>query len=279
MSKIKDAFDLAGEFRQGVGAERISSSRRAHDPFSRRRATRQFVAEDWVKDLKFLPTAADRDRQSRVLLGDSQDDRVKAAYKMLRTRILQRMRHNNWRIIGVTSPMQGDGKTLTSVNLALSLAREETLSVVLAEFDLRRPSVCRHLGMDPARGLSDYLEGNVKLEEVLVRPEGTERIAVLPNTEVYENSSETLSSPKIMGLIDGFRKDDRGTIVICDLPPFLVTDDVLAFAPLADAFVVVVSEGSTSRDVLKKGVDILQELPVMGVVLNRSQEATSGYYY
>ena len=53
----------------------------------------------------------------------------------------------------------------------------------------------------------------------------------------------------------------------------------LAFAPLADAFLVVVSEGKTSRDVLKKGVDILQELPVLGVVLNRSEEATSGYYY
>jgi Mrp family chromosome partitioning ATPase len=280
MSKVKDAFDLAQQIRQGIGGNRSVPNRRVHDPFSaRRQVPTRVVAEDWIGDLPFLAKSAAADPESRTLVGDGLDEQVKSSYKMLRTRILQRIRQNNWRIIGVTSPMQGDGKTLTSVNLALSLAREETLSVVLAEFDLRRPSVCRQLGVEPAFGLSDYLEDRVELKRILFRPEGTERFAVLPNIDVYENSSETLSSPKIMELMDGFRKDDRGTIVICDLPPFLVTDDVLAFAPLADAFLVVVSEGKTSRDVLKKGVDILQELPVLGVVLNRSEEATSGYYY
>ncbi len=213
------------------------------------------------------------------MLSEGYDDRVNSAYKMLRTRVLQRMRQHDWHIIGVTSPVQGDGKTLTAVNLALSLAKEQTLSVVLAEFDLRRPSICRQLGVDPRCGLPDLLEGRAKLESVLFRPEGTERIAVLPNTEVYENSSETLSSPGVADLIERLRSDGRGTVVICDLPPYLITDDVLAFAPLVDAFLIVVCEGSTSRDILKKGVDILRELPVLGVVLNQSEEATSGYYY
>jgi Mrp family chromosome partitioning ATPase len=88
-----------------------------------------------------------------------------------------------------------------------------------------------------------------------------------------------LSSPKIATLIDELRGSDPGRIVICDLPPYLATDDVLAFAPLADAFLIVISEGKTSRDALVKGMDILQELPVLGVVLNRSEEATTGYYY
>ncbi len=179
----------------------------------------------------------------------------------------------------MTSPTQGDGKSLTAMNLAISLAKDETLSVVLLELDLRRPSVCGHLGIDPARGLPDYLDGSVDLETVLFRPEGTERLAILPNTEIYQNSSETLSTPKLANLIDKLRGEDEGRVVICDLPPFLITDDVLAFVPLADAFLIVVSEGTTSREVLKKGVDILQDLPILGVVLNKSEEATAGYYY
>ena len=168
---------------------------------------------------------------------------------------------------------------MTAAGLALSLARELTLSVILLELDLRRPTICKQFGVDPAKGLSDYLDGTAKLDEVLFRPEGTERIAILPNTEVYENSSETLSSPRVATLIDELRGSDPGRVIICDLPPYLATDDVLAFAPLADAFLVVVSEGRTSRDVLEKGLDILQELPLLGVVLNRSEEATTGYYY
>jgi Mrp family chromosome partitioning ATPase len=117
------------------------------------------------------------------------------------------------------------------------------------------------------------------LEDVLFRPAGTERIAILPNTGVYEDSSEILSSPRIAALVDKLRGSDPGRLIICDLPPYLATDDVLAFTPLADAFLVVVSEGRTSREVLKKGLDILHDLPILGVVLNRSEESSPGYYY
>ena len=279
MSKIKDALDLAKDLRQGVNDDYAAHGRRIHDPFSRRRPPQRNLGEDWITNLHFLPSTATEVQESRVLLGEGHDERVVSAYKMLRTRTLQRIRQHDWHIIGVTSPVQGDGKTLTSMNLALSLAKEQTLSVVLLELDLRRPSICRQLGVDATHGMPDFLEGTAELESVLFRPEGTERIAILPNTQKFENSSETLSSPKIADLIDMLRGKEEGRVLICDLPPYLITDDVLAFAPLADAFLIVVSEGSTSREVLKKGVDILQDLPVLGVVLNRSEEATSGYYY
>ena len=287
MSKIKDARDLARGISQGVQGiidDDGTHSRRIQDVSVRRRSTynnsgQKNTGQEWIANLHFLRTTATENPESRVMLGKGRDERAASAYKMLRTRTLQRMRQHDWHIIGVTSPVQGDGKSLTSVNLALSLAKEQTLSVILAEFDLRRSSVCRHLGVDPVHGLSDFLKGRAKLDNVLFRPEGTERIAVLPNNEVYENSSETLSSPKIADLIERLRSDDKGRVVICDLPPYLVTDDVLAFTPLVDAFLIVVNEGSTPRDVLRKGLDILRDLPILGVVLNRSEEATSGYYY
>jgi Mrp family chromosome partitioning ATPase len=284
MSKTKDALDLARDLRQEISDNDVLKGRKIQDmplrrPLPQKKPPHKNLGEEWIASLHFLRATATEDPNSRVMLGEKRDERAVSAYKMLRTRTLARMRQNDWHIIGVTSPGQGDGKSLTSLNLALSLAREQTLSVVLAELDLRRSSVCQHLGVDPVRGLPDFLEGKAKLESVLFRPAGTERIAVLPNTEIYENSSETLSSPLVADLIEQLRGDDKGRIVICDLPPYLVTDDVLAFTPLVDAFLIVVNEGSTPRDVLKKGLDILRDMPILGVVLNRSDEATSGYYY
>jgi Mrp family chromosome partitioning ATPase len=279
MSKIEKTLRWAKEKQQGAESDRAIKRNRDSGQYLRRRAVGQNDGAKWIETLRIEPVVFTENDESKVILNDSHDERIRSAYKMLRTRTLQRMRQNDWHVIGVTSPAQGDGKSLTSINLALSLAREVTLSVVLLELDLRRPKICQQFGVSSPKGLSDYLDGTAQLNELLFRPEATERIAILPNIEIYENSSETLSSPKIATLIDELRGSDPGRIVICDLPPYLATDDVLAFAPLADAFLIVISEGKTSRDALVKGMDILQELPVLGVVLNRSEEATTGYYY
>lgn len=279
MSKIEQTIRWAKDREEGANSPMPGHRRRSGDRMLRRRVSGENEGEKWIKTLHVEPAQAGEAEESRVLLDENQDQRVRSAYKMLRTRVLHRIRQNGWHVIGVTSPLQGDGKSLTSINLALSLAAETTLSVVLLELDLRRPAVCSHFNVDPAKGLPDYLDGAADLEEVLFRPEGTERLAVLPNTEIFENSSEMLSSPKLANLVDELRGDDEGRVVVCDLPPYLATDDALAFVPLADAFLIVVSEGRTSRDALGKGVDILHELPLLGLVLNRSESATSAYYY
>ena len=93
------------------------------------------------------------------------------------------------------------------------------------------------------------------------------------------NFSTLLAAVEAADLVDTLKDSDEGRIVICDLPPYLATDDALAFEPLADAFLVVVCEGKTSRDALTKGLDILAEMPLLGMVLNRSEGASTGYYY
>ena len=276
MGKIEKTLNWAKQNRQKSEAD---TAPEPPSPVPSRVISRENTGAKWFEKLRVESATSVEHPESRVILSDYQDDRIRSAYKMLRTRTLQRIRQNHWHVIGVTSPTQGDGKTLTSVNLALSLAREVTLSVVLMELDLRRPSICKQFGVTPDKGLTDYLDGSADLEEVLFRPEGTERIAIMPNTDVYEDSSETLSSPQVAALVDKLRGTEPGRVIICDLPPYLATDDVLAFAPLADAFLVVVSEGRTSREVLKKGLDILHDLPLLGVVLNRSEESSTGYYY
>ncbi len=279
MSKIQQTINWVKDARDGSLRDPTSETGRHRTKmWTKRRISAENEGAKWIKKLR-MEQVDDDTEESRVVLGPRQDEAVKSAYKMLRTRTLHRLQSNNWQILGVTSATQGDGKSLTSLNLALSLAAETTLSVILLELDLRRPTVCKQLGVEPAIGLPDYLDESRTLEEVLFRPEGTERLAILPNTEVFEYSSEVLSSPRISHLINQLRTDDPGRIIVCDLPPFLVADDVLAFAPLADAFLVVVSEGVTMRKTLEKGIDILEELPVLGVVLNRSEESMTGYYY
>lgn len=279
MSRISDAISIAKE--SGGDATRPKDrTNRFGGSFLRRRLRGEDHDSSWIDSIEVRTTAASEgDKESRVLIGPDQDDRVLSAYKMLRTRALKRIRQNDWQVVGITSPVQGDGKSLTSINLALSLAREQSMSVILVELDLRRPSICKQMGIDPARGLADVLDGGCELESALFRPAGTERLAILPNIEVFENSSETLSSLQMIELIESLKSKSPGTIIVCDLPPYLVTDDVLAFAPMVDAFLVVMTEGKTSRDVVTKGTEILEELPLLGIVLNKSDEATASYYY
>jgi capsular exopolysaccharide synthesis family protein len=279
MSKIEETLNVIKERNDRMGSDPSMVRRHQSRLWTRRRMSEENEGAEWIEKLRVEPVLDLDNDESRVVLSDAQDESVRSAYKMLRTRTVRRMRSNDWQTLGITSATQGDGKSLTSLNLALSLARETTLSVVLLELDLRRPTICRQLGVEPRKGLPDYLDGTSTLEEVMFRPQNTKRLAILPNTEVYENSSEVLSSPKIAQLIEELRTDDPGRMLVCDLPPFMVADDVLAFAPLVDAFLLVVSEGVTSRQTLHKGLDILQELPVLGVVLNRSEEVSGGYYY
>ena len=156
MSKIEKTLRWAKEKQQGLEYDDASTRHSGSDRYLRRRVAKQNDGAKWIKTLRTEPIDFVDNDESKVILSDSQDERIRSAYKMLRTRTLQRMRQNGWHVIGVTSPAQGDGKSLTSVNLALSLAREVTLSVVLVELDLRRPNICQQFGISSTKGISAW---------------------------------------------------------------------------------------------------------------------------
>jgi len=213
--------------------------------------------------------------QNRIVI----DERsiASAAYKVLRTRVLQRMRRNGWKTLAVTGTCPNEGKTLTAINLSINLAWHLTTSVVLVDMDLRSPSIHRYLGIDTRYGLMDYLNGEVPLVRAGVRP-GLERLGVIMNDRPVANASELLSAPEVLGLIDEVKRgDDR--IVIFDMPPVFAGDDVLAFAPLVDAVLLVLSQGTTKRLALVALRELLQNVNVIGTVLNRSSERVAPYYY
>src|SRR5688572_30778320 len=106
-------------------------------------------------------------------------DAVSAAYKMLRTHVLQRMAANSWNVLAITSPGPGEGKTLTALNLAITMAREVNHTVLLVELDLRQPTLHTLLGYEPGPGITDYLLRGTPLSEVMINP-GIDRLVLLP---------------------------------------------------------------------------------------------------
>jgi protein-tyrosine kinase len=209
--------------------------------------------------------------------GPQNADAGGAAYKMLRTRVLQRMRANGWRKLAVTSPRANAGKTLTAINTAISLAQEPNQQVVLVDLDLRNPMIGTYLGLESQPNLADHLLRGVPLERVLVKP-GIPRLYVIPGAERFENSSEILASAQMALLTQTLLATSASTIVIFDLPPLLDADDMLTFSPQVDAVLFVVAQGETLRSDLEKSSELFKELTVLGTVLNKSSDEAPSYY-
>ncbi len=216
-------------------------------------------------------------RKNRVVTGYENDAHT-AEYKMLRTQVLRRMRANGWTTLAVTSCAPGEGKTLTAINLAYSMAKEVDQTVLLVDFDLRRPSVAKYFGVQPPKGVMDYLVNDTPLDEILFNP-GVERLVVLPNTVQLHNSSEMLSSPVMKRLVQELKTRYQSRYVLFDMPPVLAADDVLAFAPYVDGILLVVEEGKTKKAELQRTMEILEGINIVGTVLNKSKKPAIPYYY
>ncbi len=198
-------------------------------------------------------------------------DTVSSAYRMLRTQVLQRMNANGWNVLAITSPGPGEGKTLTALNLAITMAREVNHTVLLVELDLRRPTLHSLLGCEPGPGITDYLLRGTPLSEVMFNP-GIDRLVLLPAGLPAESSSELLSSPRMVDLVRELKERYPTRLVLFDVPPLLTSDDGLAFVPYVDAALLVVAEGHTSYEEVELAKDMLASTHLLGAVLNRASE-------
>lgn len=200
------------------------------------------------------------------------------AFDVLRTQVLQKMDENGWRTIAITSPSLESGKTLVSINLALSIAQQSQRTALLVDFDLRRPSVASVLGLKQPVSLNEVLTGDVDVSQAMVSP-GIERLVVLPTNHGMPRASELLSSPKVSNLIGELRQryDDR--IVVFDLPPVLVADDVMAVLPHIDCVLMVVGNGVSSKAEVEESMNRLAKANLIGVVLNKDAAPAQQDYY
>jgi protein-tyrosine kinase len=220
-------------------------------------------------------------RESRLLLSLTEDDEANgavAAYRMLRTRILHRIRSQRWTTIGVTSTGPGDGKTVTALNLSFSLAREKNSDVVLLDLDMRNPSVCRALHVQPPRELREYFEGSSTPDDLFFSI-GIDHLMIASQVAASAQASELLANTRFEELVGYIRQNSANPIVLIDLPPVCSTDDALVLAPRVDALLLVVAEGHTDRSELTRATELLSEFKLAGIVMNQSSESLSHYGY
>lgn len=216
---------------------------------------------------RLAPISPSRLREERVIAA-SEEGPLADAFKMLRTQVMLRMRENRWNLLAVTSPGAGEGKTVTTVNLAVSLAMEMQQTVLLVDAHLRNPGIHHLFGIGEGPGLVDYLADQKPIQDLLIHP-GIPRLVFLPGGRPVQNSSELLTSPQMLFLVNELKNRYASRVVLFDLPPLFPTADALAFSPYVDAMLLVVEAGQTQTEDVERALHLLQGVPILGTVLNK----------
>jgi protein-tyrosine kinase len=276
MENIRQAIELAkGRQKQqsGIGLEPPQQQTRrvfgdAHEGNERAQKERTHEVE---LDFAHL-------QSQRIVAYDGKDLRSRS-FDMLRTEILQSMDLKGWKTLAVTSPTPRCGKTVTAVNLALSMARQPERQVFLADLDLRKPHVASSLGLKCREGAVGVIEGRIKLDSAIIQAQvGGSRLEILP-TAPASNSSDLVGSSAMRMLLEDVKRDVQSRIIILDLPPLLTGHDVISILPQVDCVLLVAAVGTSKVSEIEECNKYLQGTNVVRFVLNKVPESTTAVYY
>ena len=233
-----------------------------------------------------------RMRRNRIVAMTGAADAV--PFDMMRTKVLQQMRANGWKRLAITSPTPACGKSTIALNLAFSLARQTELRTILCELDLRRPMLKTILGPafskngaspkstasknQPPKSFSAVLEGRADFADVAVRY--SEGLALAVNDGPVKQAAELLQLsgvPNILAAIEAVYAPD---LMLFDMPPMLVTDDVMGFMGQVDAVLLVAAaETTTTKEIDACERELAGQTNVMGVILNKCHFMGRAYGY
>jgi protein-tyrosine kinase len=273
MSIIEAALEKANRVGTGRKADSVATVRRQ----------RVEVAPAAIPLLDFTALHVDPAicEASRVLLGAPEGgytySTVLDSYRILRTRLRRRVGEGDMPSFGIVSAGAGEGKSLTSINLAVAFARENKQNVFLLDLDLRNPTICSKLGVAPPTDIGTYLARAAAPRDVFFTI-GVDNLVLAGGMTSHENSSELLGSAALVELLEYIKSVDPRALVLVDLPPLLLSADALVVTPHLTTTLLVVSQGVTRRDHLRRVTEVLAGVNVAGVVLNRSGEAAEDYY-
>ena len=199
------------------------------------------------------------------------------AFRAIRTHLLFMARDGEIKVIAITSPSIGEGKTTTAANLAVSLAHTGK-HVILLDCDLHRPRLHRFFNLNADLGLTSVLVGQASLHGVVQRPAGIDELRLVAAGPHVDHPSELLTSPRMLAFLDQLRK--AADFVILDTPPGLTVADALAIAPAADGVLVVADASSTSRTAIRHLREELAQVGgnVIGGVFNNFDQRRDPYY-
>ena len=268
VERLKEAIEKARQRREAAAPPAVTPRPTAH--------VRQAASVDLsaLPALQMDPAALERHR----VVTHTKSDPAHIAFDLLRTRMLSVCRENGWRRVGVSSPTKGCGKSTICVNLAFSLARQARMRVLLLDLDLRHPRLAPILGATDAPMITDLLTGAIKPDAFFRRVE--ENLIVGLGAGNVRDSAEMLQDPDSVQRVTEAVAMIEPDIVLCDLPPVLVGDDVLGFLPHLDCLMMVVAAGMTRPDELEDAERLITgQTNFLGVLLNRFGGGDDSYPY
>jgi protein-tyrosine kinase len=170
-------------------------------------------------------------------------------------------------VLMVTSSIAAEGKSITSLNLAISLAREFDHTVLLIDADLRRPSIHKYLDIEPGYGLADCLADGVDIGKTIINT-GIGKLSVIPAGKVLQNPLEFFTSQKMQDMITEIKHRYPDRYIIIDTPPFLPFAETRSLSHMVDGIIFVIKEGLASQESIKEALEALKDCNLLGVVFN-----------
>ena len=178
----------------------------------------------------------------------------------------------------VTSSVPGEGKSLTALNLALSLAQELDHTVLLIDADLRRPSVHRYLSVEQGVGLAELLKGEAEIGETII-PTGIGKLSIIRAGRSIDNPAELFTSQRSKAILSELKSRYPDRYIILDTPPVLPFAESRSLAHLVDGVLFVVMERLASQTNVREALDSLKQCPVLGLVYNAATvDSNDGRY-
>lgn len=284
MSRIEEALKKASKMRgqEKKPAQEASASQAVEaQPASQVAPSPASYSESEPVAKKVIPQdVMDRVKGQHMLV--SMNDIVSPAAEEFRklkqnlVRITKRGGFHN--TIMITSGTAGEGKSVTSTNLAISLAQEFDHTVLLVDADLRRPSCHNLLCMDNSYGLSDCLMEGADIREGIIRT-GIGKLSFLPAGTPMANPGELLASQRMVTLLKEMKERYSDRYVIIDTPPVLPFAESRTLGRLADMVILVVKEGRLSKYELRETLEALSGSNVAGAVYSQASQSASNNRY
>ena len=203
-------------------------------------------------------------------------------YKKLRSLIIRNASRDDFKnSLLVTSAVPSEGKSLTTLNLALSLARATDYSVVLIDTDLRNPQLHQMLDIEPKYGLVHYLREEVQVEKIMHKL-GLGNLCLIPAGEIVQDPLALLTSMRMKNLVRELKSRYQDRFIILDTPPVLPFADLRVLGELVDNVLFVCREGHSNLDQIEQGLEAVSEFNLLGIVCNdmtMAQNVDYSHYY
>ena len=260
MSRIERALEKASQMRNDGPTAVVAEKPRNETPSSQRPMQRQAAARTITikTDNRLLATITD------------QHSAVSEQYRKLKSALVRMTNEDKFRnLLMVTSANSAEGKSLTAANLAISMAQEYDLTVLLIDADLRRPSIHNYLGFEQTIGLSDCLQDGIDIGEAIIKTD-ISKLSVISAGREVEKPLELFASKKMQEMMTEIKTRYNDRYVIIDTPPLLLFAETRSLAHIVDGIVFVIQEGVTTQESVIESKEILHGCPIMGVVLNNS---------